>query len=118
IPARIFGVLGPLLLVLVAVGIYAVASYSVALRRKEIGTRLALGATAGQVIRRLVLGTLQLVAYGMAGGAAAALMIGRNAPGSAELVLLISVAVMFLAAATGATGLSARHVSGINPIAV
>ncbi len=118
VPARMFAVLGPLLLMLVAVGIYAVAAYSVALRRKEIGTRIALGASAGVVIRSMVAGTLRLVAYGMLGGAAVALMIGRNAPGMAELALLAGVAAVFFAAAAGATWLSARQISRIDPIVV
>lgn len=118
IPARIFSLLGPLLLALVAVGIYAVAAYAVVLRRKEIGTRLALGATTRQVVRTLVAATMRLVTYGMLGGAAVALMIGQSTPSPAELLLLAGVAMLFLAAATGATWLSARQASRIDPIVV
>ena len=118
IPARLFTVLGPVLLILVAVGIYAVAAYAVVLRRKEIGTRLALGATAAQVIGTMVAGTLRLVAYGMFGGATVALMVGRSAPSIEELLVLGAVAALFFAAAAAATWLSARQVSRIDPILV
>ena len=64
IPARMFLVLGPLLLVLAAVGIYAVVAYAVAQRTTEIGVRLALGATAGRVVSQIVVESLRVVGAG------------------------------------------------------
>ena len=52
--AAIAGSLGGLALLLTAIGLYSVASYSVVQRRREIGVHLALGATQGQVMRRIL----------------------------------------------------------------
>ncbi len=69
IPARMFVVLGPLMLVLAAIGIYAVVSYSVSRRTTEIGVRLALGATVRRVVTQIVVETLRVVGAGaLAGG--------------------------------------------------
>src|SRR5207247_3571822 len=53
IPARMFVVLGPLLLVLAAIGIYAVVSYSVSCRTTELGVRHAHGGTALSGVRHI-----------------------------------------------------------------
>ena len=72
--ASAFGVLATLL---AALGLYGVLAYAVAQRRREIGIRLAIGATAGRV-RRLVLGQLvPMAAVGCAAGTVAALGLGR-----------------------------------------
>lgn len=119
IPARMFVVLGPLILLLVAIGIYAVVAYAVSQRRKEIGTRLALGATVSRVAAALVSDTLRLVFLGMAGGAVVALMIDPSALGRPQDALLLAgVASLFLATAVLASWLPARRASQINPMAV
>lgn len=120
IPARLFTVLGPLLLALVGVGIYAVASHAVSRRRKEVGTRIALGATSGQVVRTLVLKTTQTVAIGAVGGLAAAALIdpGFNSGVSGQTAVLAAVASLLMLAAGVATWIPARRASLIDPIVV
>ena len=65
IPARMFAVIAPLLLALVAIGIYAVVSYTVSQRTTEIGVRIALGATADRVVRQIVKEGLLVAAAGV-----------------------------------------------------
>src|SRR6202162_4417244 len=75
IPARMFAVLGPLLLGLAAVGIYAVVSYAVARRTREIGVRLAFGATSGRVVLQIIRENLGAITQGAAIGWLLALAI-------------------------------------------
>jgi ABC-type antimicrobial peptide transport system permease subunit len=55
-------------LVLAAVGLYGVLNYAVLERRRELGIRIALGATSGDVACRVTLGSFAMIALGLAGG--------------------------------------------------
>src|SRR5205085_9816484 len=64
IPARMFVVLGPALLLLAAIGIYAVVAYTVTHRTVEIGVRLALGASPRRVLTAVLVDSMRVVVKG------------------------------------------------------
>lgn len=117
IPARLFAVLGPIVLALVAIGIYAVGAHAVGERRQEIGTRLALGATSGQVIRLMVVDAFRIVGLGVAGGALVALLIDPQALSRpfGEGMLVAGVALGFVFVALAASYLPARRAGQVDP---
>jgi hypothetical protein len=68
---------GVMALGLALVGLYGVVSYTVVRRTREIGVRVALGATPSQVLRPLLAENGSVVALGLASGAVAALAVTR-----------------------------------------
>jgi ABC-type antimicrobial peptide transport system permease subunit len=117
IPARMFAVLGPLLLLLAASGIYASVAYSVSLRTLEIGVRLALGATAGRVIAQVVGEHLTVVAIGVLAGwllALAAIVDVFATP--VDAAVFAGVPAVLLGVAAVASWWPARRVSAVAPI--
>jgi predicted permease len=118
IPARMFSVLGPLLLILAAIGIYAVVAYTVSHRTSEIGVRLALGATAARVIGQFVGQSLTVVSLGaVAGWALAFIVVVTFTPdGAIDLGLLAGVPAVLMIVATIACWLPARRAARVDPM--
>jgi putative ABC transport system permease protein len=121
--AQLLGVFGALSLVLAAVGIYAVVSWSTRSRTREFGIRLALGARAADV-RRLVLARLAAtVGAGILAGALLGAAGGRLLSGAlygvspADPIAFAGAAAAIGAAALGAAWLPARRASRIDPMA-
>jgi predicted permease len=118
IPARMFVVLGPLLLVLAAVGIYAVVAYTVAQRTTEIGVRMALGATAARIIFQIVAETLRVIAAGVMAGWLLGFVIDLHlVRGAIDLPVFAVVPTMLIAVATVACWLPARRAAMLDPSA-
>jgi hypothetical protein len=119
IPARMFAVLGPLLLALAAVGIYAVVAYAVARRTREIGVRLALGATARRVVAQIVGETMRVVGAGtVAGWMLAFVLAAHVAPGRPmDPATFLGVPALLLLIAAIACWLPARRATKVDPAA-
>ncbi len=115
------GAFAALATALAAVGLYGVLAYTVAQRTRELGVRMALGATAAAV-RRLVLGQVgRLVLAGAAAGLLAALALGRLArsllyglSGTDPLAVAGALAVLGVASAAAAY-LPAARAARISP---
>lgn len=111
-------------LILAAIGVYGMLSYSVSSRMRDIGVRLALGAD-NQRVMRLVMGQgLRLAALGAVIGFAASFVIGRltqsllpDAPAwDGRLIAVAAVIILVVSAA--AAFVPARRASSVDPIVV
>lgn len=109
-------------LILASLGIYAVVSFSVSQRVQEIGIRMALGASATDMQRRIVLRTLGLAAAGLALGMAGSRVLS-SALGSllfgittGDPVTFIEVGTLLIAVAAVAGYIPAWRASRIDPM--
>ncbi|MDR3700886.1 MAG: ABC transporter permease [Candidatus Sulfopaludibacter sp.] len=110
-------------LILAALGIYGVVSYSVTQRTQEIGIRMALGASAGVLRSRIMLQTLGLAGAGILTGAAGSWILTRALNGllfgvtATDPVTFLGMIVVLIAAALAAGYFPARRASRIDPVA-
>ena len=118
IPARMFAVLGPLLLVLAAIGIYAVVAYTVSHRTAEIGVRLALGATSRRVVGQIVRDSLRVIAIGMSAGLGFAFIVAIHVMrgGTINLAMFAGVGLVLMLTAGVASWIPARRAARIDPV--
>ena len=122
--AIIFGMFGVIGLTLAAIGLFAVASFDVALRRYELGVRSALGASASAIRRLVIADAIRPVALGALAGVVVAYWIAALLQSLVYQVdardprtLAIVVAVL-LTTAVLAVWLPARRAARIDPAIV
>jgi putative ABC transport system permease protein len=120
--ALLLSVFGGLALVLAALGIYGVLAFSIARRTREIGIRVALGATRRSVVGLVLREGLSLVAIGLGLGLAAGAFLAKTldaflfgiAPN--DLVTFAAVPAVLLAVAWVACYVPARRAVRIDPL--
>ena len=109
-------------LLLAALGIYGVISYSVTRQKQEIGVRMALGASSGRVQKDVLFGTLRVTLIGIAIGTVASLLSARllasllfaTSPWDGGTYLAMALALVAVALISGY--LPARRASRVNPV--
>ena len=121
----LLGAFASLALMLAAVGIYGVLSYSVKQRVQEIGIRMALGADRGNVLRLLIGQGLGLAIAGVAVGAVAALILARLLASFSQLLYGVTpgdpltfatVSLVLMGTAFLACYIPARRATRIDPM--
>jgi len=101
--------------------VYGVVAYSVAQRRREIGIRMALGATAREVLRLAARTGLRPVAVGLALGVALSVVLGRalagvvRGVGTTDVVTLGTVVLLLLGASVVAVVVPSRRAARVHP---
>jgi predicted permease len=118
----LLSIFAALALLLAAIGIYGLMTYSVQQRTQEIGIRMALGASPEKVRKMVVLQGMQLTAIGVVIGVAAALALTRFMAGliygvkTWDPVVFVSIAVLLGAVSWLATYIPARRASRVDPM--
>jgi putative ABC transport system permease protein len=111
-----------LALVLAASGLYAVLSYAVSQQTRELGVRIALGASRRDVIALVLSRTMLLVAGGLAAGLAGAMTIGRLiggllfGVGATDVRTFVAVPLLLAFVAAVAAYLPARRATRVDPL--
>jgi predicted permease len=116
------GSFGVLALILAAVGLYGVTSYTVAQRTRELGIRVALGAERGALLRLVLAQGIWLTAVGLAIGTVAALTMTQVIStllfgvGARDPVTFLGVGALLLVTSLVASFVPARRATRVDPI--
>jgi predicted permease len=120
----LFTLFGVLALALAAVGIYGVVGYSVTRQAREIGVRIALGASKQDILRGVVFGIAAPVAAGLAVGGATALALSRTLESfmfgvsPSDPLTFVVIAALLALVATLAALIPARRAARLDPMRV
>jgi putative ABC transport system permease protein len=120
--AELVGGFGFLAALLASIGVFGVIAYTVARRNREIGIRLALGATARGVRWMILRESVVIVVAGLAVGVPSAISLSRLAASllygvKAHDAWSLSIAALLMAAiGAGAAWLPARRASKVDPM--
>jgi len=117
----LFGAFAVLALLLSAVGLYSVVSYSVAQRTPEFGIRMALGAQQQDVLRKVMGSMVISVGGGVAAGLALVLILSRVIAnwvegGAKDPLILVAVTMVLAGASAAACFIPARRASAVDPM--
>lgn len=118
----LLGTFAGIALLLAAVGIYGVIAFTVAQREHEIGLRMALGASRGNVVNLVLKEALILSCIGLGIGMIGAFFIGsglRSAlygVGSTDYGVIAGVSLLLLSASLIASWIPARRAAGVPPM--
>ena len=118
----LLGLFSAIALLLAAIGIFGVISFSVSLRTREIGVRMALGATPTSIRRLVIAESAKLVLFGLAAGIPAALILTHFLSAllfgvtPTDPLTFIGVALLLMLVALAAAYLPARRAIRIDPM--
>jgi predicted permease len=120
--SQLLGLFATMALILAAIGIYGVISYSVGERSHELGLRMALGALPKHVVRLVLRQAMTLsvlgVIFGVAASFAAAPLLARFLYGvnPHDVLTFVLVSSLLIAMTLLASNIPARHATEINPM--
>jgi putative ABC transport system permease protein len=118
----LLGTFAGVALLIAAIGIYAVLAYSVSQRTREIGVRMAMGATPRHVLGLIVSEGMRVVLLGLVIGLAGGLALGRTVEslvygvGVRDPKIYFVVAAILTAVALAACSIPARRAAGVDPM--